>query len=158
MLSPRRRHRPAARRWRWSGSLVRSSHASLQDLVVVEFRAALALALQHTRQRQNKGVEWTMLTNGIECVLYHVIYKKPIDKDPEAPERGVPERFYALSREQRAGPGSGRVRTDRRGRWPLVGCEERTRPARRTRAKCPLSRAVGDPAATQGKRLGGDQC
>lgn len=29
----------------------------------------------------NKGVEWTVLTNGIEWVLYHVIFKKPIDKE-----------------------------------------------------------------------------
>lgn len=29
----------------------------------------------------NQGVEWVALTNGIEWVLYHVLFKKPIDKE-----------------------------------------------------------------------------
>jgi len=29
----------------------------------------------------NQGVEWVILTNGIEWVLFHVIFKKPIDKE-----------------------------------------------------------------------------
>jgi hypothetical protein len=29
----------------------------------------------------NQGVDWVVLTNGIEWVLYHVLFKKPIDKE-----------------------------------------------------------------------------
>lgn len=40
---------------------------------------------RHTKQAvdyaANKGVEWVVLTNGIEWILYHVLFKKPIDKE-----------------------------------------------------------------------------
>jgi predicted type IV restriction endonuclease len=29
----------------------------------------------------NQGVEWVVLTNGVEWVLYHVLFKKPIEKE-----------------------------------------------------------------------------
>jgi predicted type IV restriction endonuclease len=29
----------------------------------------------------NKGIDWVVLTNGIEWVLFHVLFKKPIDKE-----------------------------------------------------------------------------
>ena len=32
----------------------------------------------------NQGVDWVVLTNGIEWVLYHVLFKKPIDKEEVA--------------------------------------------------------------------------
>lgn len=28
----------------------------------------------------NQGVEWVVLTNGLQWVMYHVLFKKPIDK------------------------------------------------------------------------------
>jgi len=44
-----------------------------------------ALQERHTKQAvdyaANKGVEWVVLTNGIEWVLYHVLFSKPIDKE-----------------------------------------------------------------------------
>lgn len=32
----------------------------------------------------NQGVDWVILTNGIDWVLYHVLFKKPIDKEEVA--------------------------------------------------------------------------
>jgi predicted type IV restriction endonuclease len=43
---------------------------------------------RHVRQAidyaANQGVEWVVLANGIEWVLYHVLFKKPIDKEEVA--------------------------------------------------------------------------
>lgn len=40
---------------------------------------------QHVRQAidyaANQGVEWVVLTNGIRWVLYHILFKQPIDKE-----------------------------------------------------------------------------
>jgi len=56
----------------------------------------------------NQGVEWVVLTNAIEWRLYHVIFKKPIDKqevacicllDCNAKSEGDLERLYLLTRE-----------------------------------------------------------
>jgi len=56
----------------------------------------------------NQGCEWVVLTNGIEWRLYHVIFKKPIDKqevacfcllDCNAKNSADIERLYLLTRE-----------------------------------------------------------
>ncbi len=56
----------------------------------------------------NQGCEWVVLTNGIDWRLYHVIFKKPIDKQEIAnfnlidltPKReGDLEKLYLISRE-----------------------------------------------------------
>ena len=54
--------------------------------LLIEIKAiGSALAERHVKQAidyaSNKGVDWVILTNGIEWVLYHVIFKKPIDKE-----------------------------------------------------------------------------
>jgi hypothetical protein len=56
----------------------------------------------------NQGVEWVVLTNGINWHLYHVIFKKPIDKqeiahfnllDANAKNEAVLDKLYLLTRE-----------------------------------------------------------
>ena len=52
---------------------------------LIEVKAVgIELNDRHTKQAidyaANQGVEWVILTNGAEWVLYHVIFKKPIDK------------------------------------------------------------------------------
>ncbi len=71
---------------------------------------------------------------------------------PGSPDGGTPERFYALSREQRAGRGSGGVRTRRRDRWPSPRCEQRTRPTRQVHSKWPLSLASGGSGGVAANR------
>ena len=47
---------------------------------------AIGIALKDAHVKQavdyaaNQGVEWVVLTNGIDWFLYHVVFKKPIDK------------------------------------------------------------------------------
>ena len=56
----------------------------LQLLIEIK---AIGSALQDRHVKQsidyacNQGVEWVVLTNGIEWVLFHVLFKKPIDKE-----------------------------------------------------------------------------
>lgn len=52
---------------------------------LIEVKAiGLELKDQHVKQAvdyaSNQGVEWVILTNGIRWVMYHVLFKKPIDK------------------------------------------------------------------------------
>lgn len=56
----------------------------------------------------NQGVEWVGLTNGVEWVLYHVVFKKPIDKQEVArvnlltidlKDEDELEKLYLFSRE-----------------------------------------------------------
>jgi predicted type IV restriction endonuclease len=48
---------------------------------------AIGAALQERHVKQaidyatNQGVEWVVLTNGIDWVLFHVLFQKPIDKE-----------------------------------------------------------------------------
>jgi hypothetical protein len=54
--------------------------------LLIEIKAiGSALVDRHVKQAidyaSNKGVDWVVLTNGIEWVLYHVLFKKPIDKE-----------------------------------------------------------------------------
>lgn len=54
--------------------------------LLIEIKAiGSALADRHVKQAIdyacNKGVDWVVLTNGIEWVLYHVLFEKPIDKE-----------------------------------------------------------------------------
>ncbi|MEK6674617.1 MAG: type I restriction enzyme HsdR N-terminal domain-containing protein [Planctomycetota bacterium] len=75
---------------------------------------AIGLELKDTHIRQavdyaaNQGCEWVVLTNAVEWVLYHVIFKKPIDKQEiarinllEINNRSVDdqEKLYLLTRE-----------------------------------------------------------
>lgn len=57
--------------------------------LLIEVKAIGAdLADRHIKQSidyaSNQGVEWVVLTNGIEWVVYHVLFKKPIDKEEVA--------------------------------------------------------------------------
>lgn len=57
--------------------------------VLIEIKAIGAdLNDRHVKQAidyaANQGVEWVILTNGIKWVLYHVIFKQPIDKEEVA--------------------------------------------------------------------------
>jgi hypothetical protein len=52
---------------------------------LIEVKAiGIDLKEQHTKQAidyaANQGVDWVVLTNGVEWVLYHVLFKKPIEK------------------------------------------------------------------------------
>lgn len=56
----------------------------------------------------NQGIEWVVLTNGIEWVLFHVVFKKPIEKEEvvrinllgiDPKKEGDLERLYLLTRE-----------------------------------------------------------
>lgn len=56
----------------------------------------------------NQGVEWVVLTNGIEWRLYHVLFKKPIDKEEiaklnlltaSAKNEDDADKLYLLTRE-----------------------------------------------------------
>lgn len=54
--------------------------------LLIEVKAiGSALADRHVKQSidyaANQGIEWVVLTNGIEWVLFHVIFKKPIEKE-----------------------------------------------------------------------------
>jgi len=56
---------------------------------LIEVKAiGLGLKDNHVKQTidyaANQGVEWVALTNGVEWVLYHVLFKKPIDKEEVA--------------------------------------------------------------------------
>lgn len=48
---------------------------------------AIGLDLKDTHAKQavdyaaNQGIEWVVLSNGVEWVLFHVLFKKPIDKE-----------------------------------------------------------------------------
>src|SRR5205814_6670290 len=52
--------------------------------LLIEVKAiGLNLKENHVKQAidyaANQGVEWVALTNGVDWVLYHVLFKKPID-------------------------------------------------------------------------------
>ena len=54
--------------------------------LLIEIKAiGSALQERHVKQAidyaSNQGVEWVVLTNGIEWVLFHVLFKKPIEKE-----------------------------------------------------------------------------
>jgi hypothetical protein len=80
--------------------------------LLIEIKAiGSALQDRHVKQAidyaSNKGVDWVVLTNGIEWVLYHVLFKKPIDKEEVVrlnmlevdPKRDEDiERLYLLTR------------------------------------------------------------
>jgi predicted type IV restriction endonuclease len=80
---------------------------------LIEVKAiGIALAEKHTRQAvnyaANQGVDWVLLTNGIEWYVYHIIFKKPIDIEEvlhinilEANTRNKQdlERLFLLTRE-----------------------------------------------------------
>lgn len=81
--------------------------------MLIEVKAiGVELKDQHVKQAvdyaSNQGCEWVVLTNGIEWRLYHVLFKKPIDKQEIAQinmltasarnEEDV-ERLYLITRE-----------------------------------------------------------
>lgn len=82
-------------------------------LFLIEVKAiGIELKDAHVKQAvdyaSNQGCEWVVLTNGIEWRLYHVIFKKPIDKqeiakvilpDVSAKNEGDLERLYLFCRE-----------------------------------------------------------
>lgn len=82
-------------------------------LFLIEVKAiGIELKDAHVKQAvdyaSNQGCEWVVLTNGIEWRLYHVIFKKPIDKqeiakvilpDASAKNEGDLERLYLFCRE-----------------------------------------------------------
>lgn len=54
--------------------------------LLIEIKAiGTELQDRHVKQSidyaSNQGVEWVVLTNGLEWVLYHLLFKKPIDKE-----------------------------------------------------------------------------
>lgn len=82
-------------------------------VLLIEVKAiGVELKDQHVKQAvdyaSNQGCEWVVLTNGIEWRLYHVLFKKPIDKQEIAQinlltasarnEEDV-ERLYLITRE-----------------------------------------------------------
>lgn len=81
--------------------------------MLIEVKAiGVELKDQHVKQAvdyaANQGCEWVVLTNGIEWRLYHVIFKKPIDKQEvaainllsaSAKNEADMEKLYLLTRE-----------------------------------------------------------
>lgn len=80
--------------------------------LLIEIKAiGSALVDRHVKQAidyaSNKGVDWVVLTNGIEWILFHVLFRKPIDKEEVVrinmlevdPKRDEDiERLYLLTR------------------------------------------------------------
>lgn len=81
--------------------------------LLIEVKAiGLDLKDSHVKQAvdyaSNQGCEWVVLTNGIEWCLYHVLFKKPIDKQEiarfdlltaSAKNESDLEKLYLLTRE-----------------------------------------------------------
>jgi hypothetical protein len=81
--------------------------------LLIEVKAiGLDLKENHVKQAidyaANQGVEWVVLTNSIQWVLYHVLFRKPIDKvevakinllEASARAEADIERLYLLTRE-----------------------------------------------------------
>ncbi len=81
--------------------------------LLIEVKAiGMALNERHVKQAvdyaANQGVEWVVLTNGTEWILYHVLFKKPIDKEEivrfdllqmNARQEEHLERLFLLSKE-----------------------------------------------------------
>jgi hypothetical protein len=81
--------------------------------MLIEVKAiGVELKDQHVKQAidyaANQGCEWVVLTNGIEWRLYHVLFKKPIDKQEiaainllsaSAKNEADMEKLYLLTRE-----------------------------------------------------------
>lgn len=81
--------------------------------LLIEVKAiGVELKDQHVKQAvdyaANQGCEWVALTNGIEWRLYHVVFKKPIDKQEiavinllsvSARQESDLEKLYLLTRE-----------------------------------------------------------
>ena len=81
--------------------------------ILIEVKAAgLDLKLQHIKQAvdygSNSGVDWVILTNGIQWKVYKIIFAKPIDTElvyefnlteMNAKKAGDLEMLYCLSRE-----------------------------------------------------------
>ena len=81
--------------------------------LLIEVKAiGMALIERHVKQAidyaANQGVEWVVLTNGTEWILYHVLFKKPIDKEEvvrfdllqmNARQEDHVERLFLISKE-----------------------------------------------------------